>query len=45
MNYSRFMNGLSRAGIEVNRKVLADLAVREPAAFGELVRQSKASLS
>jgi len=45
MNYSRFMNGLNRAGIEVNRKVLADLAVREPAAFGELVRQSKASLS
>jgi len=42
MNYSRFMNGLKRAGIEVNRKVLADLAVRDAANFGELVRQSKA---
>jgi large subunit ribosomal protein L20 len=44
LNYSRFMNGLKRAGIEVNRKVLADLAVREPAAFGALVQQAKASL-
>ena len=41
-NYSRFMNGLKNAGIEVNRKVLADLAVRDRAAFGELVRQAKA---
>lgn len=45
MNYSRFMNGLNKAGIEVNRKVLADLAVREPAAFSALVRQAKTSLS
>jgi large subunit ribosomal protein L20 len=45
LNYSRFMNGLKRSGIEVNRKVLADLAVRDAAAFGELVRQAKASLS
>ncbi|MFO7260427.1 MAG: 50S ribosomal protein L20 [bacterium] len=44
LNYSRFMNGLKHAGIEVNRKVLADLAVRDPAAFGELVRQAKAHL-
>jgi large subunit ribosomal protein L20 len=44
LNYSRFMNGLKRSGIEINRKVLSDLAVREPAAFGELVRQAKASL-
>jgi large subunit ribosomal protein L20 len=42
-SYSRFMNGLKRAGIEVNRKVLSDMAVREPAAFGELVRQAKAN--
>lgn len=41
-SYSRFMNGLKLAGIEVNRKVLSDLAVRDPAAFGELVRQAKA---
>jgi large subunit ribosomal protein L20 len=45
LNYSRFMNGLKRSGIEVNRKLLADLAVRDAAAFGELVRQAKASLS
>jgi len=44
LNYSRFVNGLKHAGIEVNRKVLADLAVRDPAAFGELVRQAKAHL-
>lgn len=41
MNYSRFMNGLKRAGIEVNRKVLSDMAVRDPAGFGELVSQAK----
>ena len=45
LNYSRFMNGLKRAGVEINRKVLADLAVREPAAFGALVQQAKANLS
>jgi large subunit ribosomal protein L20 len=45
LNYSRFMHGLKLAGIEVNRKVLADLAVREPVAFGALVDQAKSSLS
>jgi large subunit ribosomal protein L20 len=44
MSYSRFMNGLKLAGIEVNRKVLADLAVREPEAFGELVAQARSKL-
>jgi large subunit ribosomal protein L20 len=44
MSYSRFINGLKQAGIEVNRKVLADLAIRDPAAFGELVGQAKARL-
>lgn len=44
MNYSRFINGLKQAGVEVNRKVLADLAVREPEAFGELVEQARAQL-
>ncbi len=43
-NYSRFMHGLKRAGIEVNRKVLSDLAVREPSAFAELVQRAKAQL-
>ncbi len=44
INYSRFMEGLRRAGVEVNRKVLADLAVREPEAFAELVAQAKSAL-
>lgn len=44
LNYSRFMNGLRRSGVEVNRKVLADLAVHDAAAFAQLVRQAKAGL-
>ncbi len=44
MNYSRFMEGLRRAGMEVNRKVLADLAVREPDAFAQIVAQAKSAL-
>jgi len=44
INYSRFMEGLRRAGIEVNRKVLADLAVREPDAFAQIVAQAKSAL-
>ena len=43
MSYSRFMDGLNKAGIEVDRKVLADLAVHDIAAFGALVEKSKAS--
>ena len=45
MTYSRFINGLSLAGIEVDRKVLADLDVHEPAAFGIIVDQAKAALN
>lgn len=45
LTYSRFINGLSKAGIEVDRKVLADLAVREPAAFGAIVEKAKAALA
>jgi large subunit ribosomal protein L20 len=45
MPYGRFMAGLKSAGIEVNRKQLADLAVREPAAFGQLVEMSKATFT
>ncbi len=44
MNYSRFIAGLSAAGVEVDRKILADLAVTDPAAFGALVEQAKAAL-
>lgn len=43
MSYSRFVAGLRRAGIELDRKVLADLAVREPAAFKALVEKAKAA--
>ena len=45
LTYSRFINGLSRAGIEVDRKVLADLAVHEPEAFGAIVDRAKAALA
>jgi large subunit ribosomal protein L20 len=43
--YGRFINGLNKAGIEVDRKVLADLAVHEPAAFKALVAQARAALN
>ena len=42
--YSQFMNGLIKAGIEIDRKVLSDLATREPEAFKAIVDQSKAAL-
>ncbi len=45
LTYSRFVNGLSLAGVEVDRKVLADLAVHEPAAFGAIVEQAKSALA
>jgi large subunit ribosomal protein L20 len=45
LTYSWFINGLDRAGIEVDRKVLADLAVHEPAAFGTIVAQARAALA
>jgi len=45
MNYSTFISGLGKAGIEVNRKALADLAVHDPAAFAELVERARAALA
>ncbi len=44
LTYSKFINGLSLAGIEVDRKVLADLAVHEPDAFNGIVDKAKAAL-
>ncbi|MFY0638399.1 50S ribosomal protein L20 [Maricaulis maris] len=44
MTYSVFMNGLTKAGIEVDRKVLADIAMHEPDAFKALVDQARAAL-
>ena len=45
LTYSRFINGLTLAGVEVDRKVLADLAVHEPAAFAAIVDQAKGALA
>ena len=45
MTYGRFIHGLDRAGIEVDRKVLADLAVKEPEAFKALAEKAKAALA
>ena len=44
INYSRFMNGLNKAGINLNRKMLAELAVSDKEAFAALVEQAKAAL-
>ena len=44
MTYSQFIAGIKRAGIEIDRKVLSDLAIREPSAFKSLVDQAKAAL-
>ena len=45
MTYSQFMNGILKAGIEVDRKVMADLAVKEPQAFTALVEKARAALA
>ena len=44
INYSRFMNGLKKANIDINRKMLSEIAIADPAAFTALVEQSKAAL-
>jgi large subunit ribosomal protein L20 len=45
MTYSQFMNGVKQAGIEIDRKMLADLAVREPKAFANIVDQARSAAS
>ena len=45
LSYSRFMNGLLKAGITLDRKVLADIAVHDAAAFASIVTQVKAKLA
>ena len=45
LSYSRFINGLKLAGIEVNRKILVDLAVNDPQAFAKLVDAAKAKIA
>lgn len=44
INYSRFMNGLNKAGIELDRKILADMAMNDAAAFTAVVEKAKAAL-
>ncbi|HBO50224.1 MAG: 50S ribosomal protein L20 [Alphaproteobacteria bacterium] len=44
MTYSRFISGLIKAGVELDRKVLADIALKEPQAFAKLVETAKAAL-
>ena len=44
VNYSTFMNGLKKAGVELNRKMLSEIAINDAAAFTALVEQAKAAL-
>ena len=44
LTYGRFMEGLKKSGIDINRKMLADMAVREPDAFAQLVESAKAQV-
>lgn len=45
MSYSRFINGLNKAGVEINRKVLSDLAITDAKAFADLVEVAKKALA
>jgi large subunit ribosomal protein L20 len=45
LSYSRLISGLTKAGVEVDRKILADLAVRDDAAFGQVADKAKAALT
>lgn len=45
MSYNRFMNGLKNAGVDINRKMLADMAVNDSKAFGQLVEVAKSKVS
>ena len=45
MNYSTFMNGIKKAGIQMNRKMLAEVAVSDPAAFTTLAEKAKSALN
>ena len=45
LSYSRLINGLNRANVDIDRKVLADIAVHDPDAFGAIAEQAKAALA
>lgn len=44
LNYSRFMNGIKKAGVEMNRKSLSEMAIQDPAAFAAVVELAKKAL-
>ena len=44
LNYNQFINGLKNSGVKINRKILADMAVREPAAFASLVTTARSGI-
>lgn len=44
ISYSRFMNGLKQAGVDINRKMLADMAISDASAFGQLVEMAKSKM-
>jgi large subunit ribosomal protein L20 len=44
ISYSQFVNGLKKAGVELDRKILADIAVNDPASFAQLAQQAKGAL-
>jgi large subunit ribosomal protein L20 len=45
MRYSQFINGLKKAGIELNRKMLSEIAIADEAAFDQIVEKAKAALA
>ena len=45
ISYSRFINGLSKAGISLNRKMLSEIAIHDPAGFSDIVGQAKSQLA
>lgn len=45
INYSQFMNGLKKSGVDINRKMLSEIAIADPAAFTQLVEKAKAALN
>ncbi len=45
INYSQFMNGLKKAGVDINRKMLSEIAIQDPAAFTQLVEKAKSALN
>ncbi len=45
LSYSKFMNGIKKAGVDLNRKMLADLAANDPGGFAQLVEKAKAALA